>query len=158
MTPRKELFVAVLGQLQTIPALEIVDLYRAQFENNKLPNIFTGALIRINKIDWECMTEQNQEGQVNIDILFQCKDGWMDQHQKTTDPNFGLTEIDIIDEIAEKLQFLKGEQFTELHLISDETLEQSESGIMSYVISFKTMIYRKLNNQYPQKRKLTITT
>ena len=158
MTPRKELFVTVLGQLQTIPALEIVDLYRAQFENNKLPNIFTGALIRINKIDWDCMTEQNQEGQVNIDILFYCKDGWMDQHHLTTDPNFGLTEIDIIDDIAEKLQFLKGEQFTDLHQTSDETLEQSHEGIMSYVISFKTMIYRKLNNRYPHKRKLTITT
>ena len=158
MTPRKELFVTIQKQLKTIPALEIVDLYRAQFENNKLPNIFTAALIRINRIEWECMTEQNQEGQVTLDILFYCKDGWMDQHHKTTDPNFGLTEIDIIDDIAEKLQFLKGEQFKELHLISDETLEQSESGIMSYVISFKTMIYRKLNNQYPQKRKLTITT
>ncbi|MGV0854616.1 hypothetical protein ACTS95_08130 [Empedobacter brevis] len=158
MTPRKELFVTIQNLLKTIPALEIVDLYRAQFENNKLPNIFTGALIRINRIDWECMTEQNQEGQVTLDILFYCKDGWMDQHHKTSDPNFGLTEIDVIDTITEELQFLKGEQFTELHLISDETLEQSDEGIMSYVISFKTMIYRKFKNRYPQKRKLTITT
>lgn len=58
MIPRKELFIAILDQLKTIPALEIVDLYRAQFENNKLPNIFTGALIRINRIDWKSMTEQ----------------------------------------------------------------------------------------------------
>lgn len=67
-------------------------------------------------------------------------------------------EIEVIDEIAEKLQFLKGEQFEELHLVSDETLEQTNDDIMSYVISFKTIIYRKLNNQYPQKRKLSITT
>lgn len=158
MTPRKELFITIKNQLKNIPQLEIVDLYRAQFENNKLPNIFTAALIRINKIDWDCMTEQNQEGQVTVDVLFYCKDGWMDQHHITTDPDDGLTEIDIIDEIAEKLQFLNGNQFTDLHQTSDETLEQSHEEIMSYVISFQTMIYRKLNNKYPQKGKLTITT
>lgn len=157
MTPRKELFITIKNQLKNIPQLEIVDLYRAQFENNKLPNIFTAALIRINKIDWDCMTEQNQEGQATVDVLFYCKDGWMDQHHKTLDPNHGLNEIDIIDDIAEQLQFLKGVQFKELHQTSDETLEQSHEGIMSYVISFQTSIYRKLKNRYPQKRKLTIT-
>lgn len=153
MTPRKELFITVQNKLQEIQELEMIDLFRDQFGSNQeyYPQYYTAALIRVNEIQWDSMTENKQEGTVTIDVLFYCKDGWMDQHQRTTDPNNGLTEIDIIDAIVEKLQFLKGNQFLPMWQTDDTTEDVSINGIMSYKISFGTRIYRKVNNPYTLK-------
>ncbi len=158
MTPRKELFTAVKNALNTIPQLEYVDLYRKQFENDgkDFGQYFTACLIRISSIKYETMTEQNQEGNTQIDVIFYCKDGWMHQHNKTSDPDDGLTEIDLLDAIAEKLQFLKGEQFKPLHQTEDETEDISMSPMMSYRQTFKTMIYRRINPRY-HKQKLNLS-
>lgn len=146
MTPRKELFVAVKTAIATIPELEYVDLFRKQ-DNNSFE--WTAALIKIGNVKWVTMTEQNQEGNCQVDVLLFCKDGWMDQHQGTADPDHGLIEIDLIDSIAEKLQFLKGEQFTALLQTEDDEQDDIEAaGIMAYRISFETMIFRKLNQKY----------
>lgn len=146
MTPRKELFIAVKAALATIEDLEYVDLFRKQISNGFE---WTAALIRIGKVDWVTMTEQNQEGNCQIDIMLLCKDGWMDQHQDTADPDHGLIEIDLIDSIAEKLQFLKGDQFTPLLQTDDDEDDGFDvPGIMAYRIGFSTMIYRKLKPKY----------
>lgn len=145
MTPRKELFIAIKTALATVPQFELVDLYRKQgidaFE-------FTAALIRTGKIEWQTMTEQNQAGNCIVDVLLFCKDGWMDQHHLTGDPEHGLIEIDLIDSIAEKLQFLKGEQFEPLLQVEEDEEEIDLPGIMAYRISFATMFFRKLNPKY----------
>lgn len=151
MTPRKELFIKIKERLQEIPQLELIDLHRNQFESDKFPNLFVAALIRINKISWETMTEQNQEGTATVDVVFYCRDGWNEQHAGTKDHNGGLTEMDLLDEIAEKLQFLCGEQFTALEQFEDETVEQGMAGMFSYRQSFSTMIYRKLAPRYSNK-------
>lgn len=157
MTPRKELFIAIKNALKTIPQLEYVDLYRKQFENNgkDFGQYYTACLIRISSIKYETMTEQNQEGETQIDVIFYCKDGWMHQHNKTTDPEDGLMEIDLLDVIAEKLQFLKGVQFKPLQQTEDETEEISMDAMMSYRQSFSTRIYRRLNPKY-QFQKMTL--
>ena len=157
MTPRKELFIAVKNALKTIPELEYVDLYRKQFENDgkDFGQYYTAALIRISSIKYETMTEQNQEGNTLIDVIFYCKDGWLHQHNKTTDPEDGLIEIDLLDAIAEKLQFLFGNQFQPLQQTDDETEENSMEAMMSYRQSFSTMIYRRLNPKY-HKQKLNL--
>lgn len=147
MTPRKELFIAVQAALKVIPQLELVDLQRKQYESG-FPNEWTAALIKIGLVRWTTMTEQNQEGNCQLEITLFCKDGWMDQHQNTSDPENGLIEIDLIDSIAEKLQFLKGNQFTPLLQSEDDNEEIDIPGIMAYRISFHTMIYRKLNPKY----------
>lgn len=157
MTPRKELFIAIKNALKTIPQLEYVDLYRKQFENDgkDFGQYYTACLIRISSIKYETMTEQNQEGNTLIDVIFYCKDGWMHQHNKTTDPEDGLIEIDLLDTIAEKLQFLQGEQFKPLQQTEDETEENSMDAMMSYRQSFSTRIYRRLNPKY-QFQKITV--
>lgn len=155
MTPRKELFIKIKEVLMEIPQLEFVDLDRGQMSSEKFPQLFVSALINIKKIDWETMTEQNQEGKASVEITLYCRDGWADQHQHTADPNHGLNEIDLLDNIAEKLQFLNGEQFKPLEQTEDETISQTMEGIFAYKQSFSTMIYRKLNPNYkPIKMKL----
>lgn len=152
MTPRKELFIKIKQALMTIPELELVDLERQQMQSNQFPDLFVSALIRINKITYQSMTEQKQEGEANIDVILYCRDGWMNQHNGTEDFEHGLNEIDLLDSIAEKMQFLTGDQFTALEQVEDETEEQSMSGMFSYRQSFSTNIYRKLNPKYsPQK-------
>ena len=154
MTPRKELFLAIKNALMTIPQLEYVDLYRRQFENNgkDFPQYWTAALIRISSIKYETMTEQNQEGNTLVDVIFYCKDGWLDQHSATTDPEGGLIEIDLLDAIAEKLQFLQGSQFKPLQQTEDETEESSMEAVMSYRQSFSTRIYRRLKPKYHNQK------
>lgn len=154
MTPRKELFITIKNKLKEIPQLELIDLFRDQFRDteNDFPSYWTAALIRINKITYETMTEQNQEGNCSIDVILYCKDGWMDQHNNTSDPEDGLMEIDLLDAIAEKLQFLKGEQFKPLLQTDDETEQITMEAIMSYRQSFKTNIYRKIASKYTTKK------
>lgn len=155
MTPRKELFIKIKTALMTIPELELVDLERQQMQSDKFPDLFVSALIKINKITYETMTEQNQEGTTSIDVVLYCRDGWMNQHNGTEDAEHGLNEIDLLDEIAEKLQFLLGDQFTPLQQTDDETQEQTMKGMFSYRQSFSTMIYRKLAPKY-QTKKITL--
>lgn len=152
MTPRKELFIKIKEALMKIPELELVDLDRGQNQSERFPQLFVSALINIKKIDWETMTEQNQEGKASVEITLYCRDGWMNQHQNTTDPNHGLNEMDLLDSIAEKLQFLCGNQFKPLEQSEDETITQTMEGIFAYKQSFSTKIYRKLANRYQQKR------
>lgn len=150
MTPRKELFIKIKQQLQSIQALELIDLYRGQFENptEQYLTIWTAALIRIGSISYETMTEHLQEGTATVEVLFYCKDGWTDQHDGTADSEYGLLEIDVLDEITDKLQFLQGEQFKPLELTDESTEIQTADGIMSYKLSFSTRIYRRTHYAY----------
>jgi hypothetical protein len=152
MTPRKELFIKTKEALATLSTLELVDLQRKQFNQPKenYPTYFTAALIEIKAVKWEIMVEQNQKGTATIDVTFYCKDGWMDQHNGTTDPEHGLMEIDVIDSIVEKLQGLKGDTFKPLDLSNEESVDEAEE-IMSYRMSFTTVIYRKINPKYTLK-------
>jgi hypothetical protein len=155
ITPRKELFITIKNKLKEIPELEYIDLFRNQFVKNDqedFPSYWTAALIRINRISWETMTEQIQEGKCFIDVILYCKDGWMDQHNNTSDPEDGLMEIDLLDAIAEKLQFLFGEQFKPIQQTEDETEEVSMDEIMSYRQSFSTLLYRRLAPKYQPKK------
>ncbi len=151
MTPRKELFIKIKEQLMTIPELELVDLERKQMQNDKHPHLFVAAMIRINRISWVTMTEQKQEGNCSVDVILYCRDGWMNQFNGTEDPEHGLNEIDLLDAIAEKLQFLHGEQFTQLEQTEDETDTQEMDGMFAYRQSFSTMIYRRLAHKYERK-------
>ena len=153
MTPRKELFIKIKEVLALIPELELVDLQRKQFSNPKenYPTYWTAALIDIKNITWETMVEQKQEGKCNVEIILYCKDGWLDQHNGTSDDEHGLIEIDLIDTIVEQLQFLQGDYFKPLHQTADET-EDSDGEIMSYKISFSTVLYRKINPKYTFKK------
>lgn len=153
MTPRKELFTKIKDALSEITQLEYVDLFRDQFGANKevYPQYFTAVLIRINNIEYQSMIEQKQEGNTDIDILLYTKDGWMDQHNNTSDPDSGLAEIDLLDSIVEKLQFLKGDLFKPLHQTGETIEDNSLEGIMSYKLNFSTMIFRRLTYKYTNK-------
>lgn len=155
-TPRKELFIRIKEALMEIPELELVDLDRGQLKGEKYPELFVAALIQIGSINWETMTEQNQEGRATLSITLHCRDGWADQHQHTGDTEHGLNEIDLLDKIAEKLQFLRGKQFKPLEQTSDEVVTQGMRGIFVYRQTFSTMIYRKLAPKY-QNVKISVT-
>ena len=151
MTPRKELFIKIKQVLDAIPQLEYIDLHRNQFDDQSFPDSMVSALIKINKIDWQNMPEQSQEGNTTIDIVLYCRDGWMDQHNGTTDAGHGLNEIDLLDTIAAKLQSLKGDYFGALHHMDDETEQQDMKGIFVYRQSFSCNLYRKLAPKYQPK-------
>jgi hypothetical protein len=157
LTPRKELFIKIKKALALIPELELVDLQRKQFSNPKenYPTYWTAALIEIKAIRWESMVENKQEGECMVDVILYTKDGWLDQHDTTADPEHGLTEIDIVDHIVDNLQFLQGDYFKPLEL-NDEANEDNDSEMMSYRLTFSTLIYRRINPKFCN-RKITIT-
>jgi hypothetical protein len=149
MTPRKELFIKVKEALATLTQLELVDLQRSQFSMPKenYPEFFTAALIDIKNIAWDTMVNQRHEGTATIEVIFYCKDGWMDQYNDTADPEHGLIEIDVIDLIAEKLQGLKGDTFRALDLEGEEALG-ADGEMMSYRLTFSTTIYKIIKTKY----------
>lgn len=157
MTPRKELFIKIKEALTQIPELELVDLQRKQFSNPKenYPTYWTAALIEIKTIQWETMVEQQQEGNCSIDVVLYTKDGWLDQHDTTADQDHGLAEIDLVDKIVEHLQLLQGNCFKPLHLTT-EANEDEDHEMLSYRLSFSTLIYRPINPKFTT-RKITIT-
>jgi len=152
MTPRKEIFIKIKEALKTIPELELIDLERNQFKLPKenYPSYFTAALIDIKAIRWESMVNNNQEANCTIDVTLYTKDGWLDQHDTTSDNEHGLIEIDLQDAIVEKLQFLKGDYFKPLELTNEEPELLYE--IMSYKLTFSTLIYRQINPVYSNIR------
>ena len=149
MTPRKELYIKIKQALTQIPQLELVDLQRKQFSNPKAnyPTYWTAALIEIKAVRWETMVENKQEGECIVDVILYTKDGWLDQHDTTADDDHGLVEIDLQDTIVENLQFLKGDYFKPLQL-TNEANEDEDSEMMSYRLSFSTLIYRRINPKY----------
>lgn len=159
MTPSKEIFVAIQNALKPIEALELIDLDRKQFNKGKenYPGCFTAVLIKIPRINYETMVEQVKEGKATVEVVLYCKDGWMDQHQNSADPNNGLIEIDLIDDIVEALEGLTGASFTQLEQTVEEENEISEDDLMSFNIGFSTTVYKTVNKKFSSK-KLTITT
>lgn len=148
MTPRKELFINIKEALMTIPQLELVDLNRGQFESETFPNLFVAALIKIPSIEYETMTEEGQTGTAQITVSLYCRDGWMNQHNGTADPEHGLMEIDLLDAIAEKLQFLHGDQFSPLQQTNDAEETIDMGGMFAYSQTFDTRVKRKLGRKY----------
>ncbi|MFB9065578.1 hypothetical protein ACFFUQ_16270 [Flavobacterium branchiarum] len=136
--------------------MELVDLQRKQFSMPKenYPSYFTAALIEIKAITWQTMVEQKQEGKATVDVTFYCKDGWMDQHNGTADPEHGLIEVDVIDNIVEQLQGLRGDSFKQLDLTNEESVDDAFE-MMSYKLSFSTVIYRRINPRF-SSRKISI--
>lgn len=154
MTPRKELFVKVKQALSAIAALEYIDLQRGQFDQDEknYPNVFTAALIQVMPILYQTMTENQQEGECTFHVDFFCKDGWMNQFNNQQDPNHGLIEIDVLDEINASIQFLNGESFKPVQLINEEELRINDHGIMSYRLTFSTKIYKRVNYNYTKQK------
>jgi hypothetical protein len=153
MTPRKELYIKIKEALKQIPQLELVDLQRKQFSDPKesYPTYWTAALIEIKAVRWESMVENKQEGECTVDVILYTKDGWLDQHDTTADDDHGLTEIDLVDTIVEYLQFLQGDYFKPLQL-TNEANEDEDSEMMSYRLTFSTLIYRRINPKYSTRR------
>lgn len=148
MTPRKELFIKIQRALTEIKELEYVDLDRRQFSKGKTPEIWTAALVKINTIRWETMVERKQEGNGTLEITLFCKDGWLDQHHLSDDPENGLIEIDLIDKIVDKLQLLQGDYFKPLQQFEDEPADDDNDETMSYKIKFNFTLYRQMKTKY----------
>lgn len=154
MTPRKELFIKIKQTLKLISELELVDLNRKQLDSEV--QHYTACLIKTPTIQWETMVENKKEGTAEVEVTLYTKDGWLNQHNGTTDSEHGLVEIDLIDKVTEALEFLKGDYFKPLELVLEEESEVSDKEIMSFRLVFSTMVYKRINYPY-QNKKLTLT-
>lgn len=156
MTPRKELFIAVKNAIGAIPEIEFVDLNRKQFTELKqnYGSYYTAALIGVKSVNWEQMVEQKQEGKCTFEVTLYTKDGWMDQHNTTTDIDGGLTDIDLQNKIIEAVLFLQSTTFKPIQLES-EAPEDEDSELLSYKLTFSTTIYRTIKPRY---QNMTLST
>lgn len=154
MTPRKELFASAKAHLDAIEEIEYVDLQRGQFERSEenRPQWYTACLIKVPSINWEMMTQNRKEGTATLEVFFYCKDGWMDQHNGTSDPEDGLIEIDLIDKIVDALQFAYGEYFKPLNQTSDQEHKCNVEGLMAYKITFSSKVYQLVKPKYELKK------
>jgi hypothetical protein len=151
MAIRKDIYIAIKGFLKTIEKLELIDLQKGQFEG-KIPdvfgNLYTACLIEIGTIDWETMTNQNQEGKATISVYLYVKDGYAHQHEGTTDRNDGFSEIELIDTVVETLHGKQGQCFKALLLTKEQAIDNPSNGIMAYQLDFETWCYNSLPKKY----------
>ncbi|WP_025143061.1 hypothetical protein [Pedobacter jeongneungensis] len=158
MTPRKELFLAVRDKLNAITGIEYVDLHRKQFGpgNENYIQYHTACLIKILPIQWTTMVEHRQEGIATVEVKLYTRDGFADHILGTTGNSDGLAEIDLIDQIADGLQFLKGDLFTPLQQLAEENvIEDEEAGVIDisiYKLTFSTMVYKISAPKYSTKK------
>ncbi|WP_289665562.1 hypothetical protein [Flavobacterium panacagri] len=153
MTPRNELFVKIKQALKTIPELELVDLQRRQFSNpvSGDPVYWTAALVDIQSISWQNRTGRNQEGDCITEVILYCKNGWTEQLNVTVENPDELAEFNLIQKISEKLQYLRGDLFSPLLQVNEET-DNTVDGFLSYKLSFSNTICRKINALYSNKK------
>ena len=154
MTPRKELYIALRDALAAIPEVELTDLDRGQYADpeGSYPTQYTAALVRINRIDYTTAIENGQDGTVSVDINLYCKDGWMDQHASTADPDGGLMEIDLLDTVTDAVQYLEGDRFGKLEQVGEESNDPLPGGIMWYTATFSCKIYKKTKYAFAKAR------
>lgn len=150
MTPKKEIFLKIRDVLKDIVGIEYVDLHRNQFEAGKenYPQYLTACLVKITSIQWQTMVEQLQEGNASVEITLYTLDGFADQHAGTADNSDGLAEIELIDDIAEKIQFLHGNSFQPLQQVSEEDEQTELVGLIAYKLTFNALVYRKTAARY----------
>ena len=150
MTPAKELFIAIQARLKTIAKLELIDLDRNQFNKGRdeYPGCFTAALIKTPRIEYETLVGQTKEGNAEIEIILYCKDGWLDQHQNTSDIENGLIEIDLIDDIVNTLEGLQGISFNSLQQVSESENEVAEDDLLSFSIVFNAKVFKTINKKF----------
>lgn len=154
MTSRKQLFLDVKARLATIPELEVIDYHRNQFAEgvNQYPNQYTAALIKIGVTDFETMTESIKDGSnAFVEVHLYVKDGWMDQHQNTSDPDGGLIEIDLIDKIEDTLEDLQGNDYRPLKVSQEDEIPNEGEPIMGFIIRFSTKIFKRVNYKYTKR-------
>jgi hypothetical protein len=155
MTSRKQLFLDTRERLATIPELEVIDYHRNQMTNgtNQYPNQFTIALIKIGVTDFVTMTESIKDGSnATVEIHLYIKDGWMDQHQDTTDPHGGLIEIDLIDKIEEALEDMQGDDYRPLKVSQEDEIPNDGEPMMGFIIRFNTKIFKRINYKYTKRQ------
>jgi len=152
MTPCKEIFLAIRTALNAVEGIEYIDLYRNQFAKDKesYPPYLTSCLIKIADITWGSMTEQQQEGLVNVEVILYCFDAWAEQQNAAGGE--GLIEIDLIDGITNALQFLYGGQFKSIQQTTDKTEDTEVNGLMAYKLSFSTLVYKKVKPKYSSRK------
>lgn len=153
MTPRKEIYTRIKEALTELQELELVDLFRKQFDTDPSKLLqWTAALIKVNRITWDYLAEQRHEGTVDIDIILYIKDGWLNQQNDSNDEDNSLIEFDLIDSVCQKLDGLSGNSFNGIKIVSDELDNNNLLGIMSYRITGTCTIYLKLDDKFPKRQ------
>lgn len=150
MSVRKEIIIALKARLKELDKFELIDLQKNQFNDpsQSIGTVYTAALIEIDEIQWEAMTNRQKEGKAVVKITIYTKEGFADQHHKTADPEDGLAEIDLQDDVTEHLDGFKGENFKPLGLSAEGSAPVPHFGIMGYQLEFKTWVYQQLKQKY----------
>jgi hypothetical protein len=150
MSVRKEFITSVKTKLKELGVFELIDLQKGQFNDpeQSYGQVYTAALIEIDDIQWEAMTNRTKEGKATIRVYLYTKEGFADQHHKTNDPEGGLTEIELQDNVTETLDGYKGNCFKPLSLSREGAVPVPHFGIMGYQLEFTTWVYQRLKQKY----------
>ena len=150
MEPKEEIYLLIRDRISEISDIEYVDFNRGQYAPGKetYPAYDIACLIGIANIQWQTMTEQLQEGVATVEVTLYTRDGFAATHFGTENENDSLAALTLANQIAEKLQLLKGNLFKPLEQIKEENLEININAIAAYKLTFTTLIYRKTTSRY----------
>ena len=152
---RKELITSAKTALAAIGKFELIDLQKGQFSDpeGNFGTIYTAALIEVGNIKWETTTGNNKEGEASLKIYLYTKEGFAGQHQGTTSPQDGLQEIELIEQVVEKIEKARGKGLKPFLLESEGAITPPGFGMMAYQLDFHTYVYYQ--NQRYKNQKIT---
>ena len=150
MGVRQKLYNTIMAEISSLEKFELIDLQKGQLDNPQktFGTIYTAALVEVDDIVWEDKSNDVKEGKAIVNVYIYTKDGFLDQFVGTPDANFGLPEIDLQENVADKLENLKGEGFKPLYLSNEGALPSPHYGIMAYKLEFTTWVYKQLKQRY----------
>lgn len=151
MKPRKEIFQNVssaLGDLIIHKQVRYIGLQKGQLNNlaQSRPVPLPCVLIGIAAIDYQLMPANRAEGQaiITLDIAFE---NYHEQFSGSHDNEQSLEMLDLLDEIVRLMSYVRGENFTDLHLARERHLPYSIPGIQLHQLEFSCKTYHLLKNK-----------
>ncbi|MEH0007840.1 MAG: hypothetical protein V6Z82_03870 [Flavobacteriales bacterium] len=145
---REELFCKVKAQIETIPDIRFFDWQKGQFERpkSKNPIPLPACLMEISAIAYADLMQQLQEGRAVVS-LYLYVGGCADNFDESAELARGLTDLKIIDTVAEAVQWLAGTQFKPLSQKLEQSLSQTHK-MLAYRLDFETRIYKQLERRF----------
>lgn len=148
MKTRKEIFQKVcekLAPLVSNETLKYVDLNMGQLQTGEknYPVSFPAVFIQIDSIAYQHQVEDRAEGETSISLIVaynNSNDSFIGSTSKAKSENL----LDLLDTIIETMTYTRGDNFTDLHLESEQFLPYAFKGIHAHQITFTTTTYHKL--------------
>lgn len=150
MKTRKEIYQKITEKLQPLKdndTIKYIDLNKGQLQSpeKSFPFGFPCVLIQIDAIRYSHMVEDRVEGEATITLLIAYRhnfDSFVGSPSKSSSEDL----LDLFDTIIDTLGYTRGDNFTDLHLSSEQFLPYDFKGLHVHQLTYTATTYHQIHN------------